>query len=174
MSLCFTDTDSLLYEIETDDIYKTMLEHEDEFDFSEYPLAHACYNNKNHKVILKFKDELRSLILEEFIGLLPKCYSLFFHGQVKDNVVLHMEASEKQVAKGTKKSVKKRFLNHKHFKEVITHLSTVFVKQNVLKSRTHDIGTYHQTRVSLTGYDTKRYILDDGISTLALGHCKTI
>ena len=172
MNLCFTDTDFLLYEIETDDIYKTMLEHQDEFDFSEYPFEHTCYSRKNKKVIFKFKDELHSLILEEFIGLRPKCYSLLFHGEVKDNIVQHSRVSEKQVVKGTKKSVKKRFLTHEHFRQVITLLSTVYIHQNVLKSKAHDIGTYHQTRVSLTGFDTKRYILD-GVNTLAHGHYRT-
>ena len=62
---------------------------------------------------------------------------------------------------------------HKHFKYVITLLGTVYVKQNVLKSKVHDIGTYHQTRVSLTGFDTKRWIMNDDINTLAYGRYKT-
>ena len=107
VKLCFTDTDSLLYEIETEDIYKSMLDHQDEFDFSEYPYAHKCSSKKNRKVLLKFKDEIHSLILEEFIGIRSKCYSLLFHGEVQNNVVVHSTASEKQVAKGTKKSVKR-------------------------------------------------------------------
>ena len=92
---------------------------------------------------------------------------------MKDNVVEHLQASEKQLAEGSKKSVKKRFFTHEHFKEVIEFLSTVYIKQNILKSKARDIGTYHQSRVSLTGFDKKRYILDDGINTLALGHYKT-
>ena len=37
IELCFTDTDSLLYRIEGEDIYKIMKDHEDDFDFSDYP-----------------------------------------------------------------------------------------------------------------------------------------
>ena len=35
------------------------------------------------------------------------------------------------------------------------------------------IGTYHQTKISLTAFDTKRYILENNIDTLAHGHYKT-
>ena len=37
INLCFTDTDSLLYEIETLEIYQDMYEAKDDYDFSEYP-----------------------------------------------------------------------------------------------------------------------------------------
>ena len=110
ISLCFTDTDSLLYRIEGQDAYKVMKEHADMFDFSEYPFEHFCYDKKNKKVLGKFKDELLSLTLEEFIGLCTKCYSLLFYGKVENNIVINLNRGEKQVAKGTKKTMKKRHL----------------------------------------------------------------
>ena len=173
LSLCFTDTDSLLYEIGTNDIYSDMRENMDDYDFSEYPSDHPNYNATNKKIIGKFKDELNSLPLEEFIGLRPKCYSLLFRGEVKNNTLKHMDVSEKQTAKGTKSSVKDAFLRHHHYKDVLSNLSTVRVKQNVFKSRHHDIGTCHQHKVALTAFDTKRWIENDGIHTLAYGHCNT-
>ena len=33
------------------------------------------------------KGELNSMILEEFVGLRPKCYSLLFNSEKKDNMV---------------------------------------------------------------------------------------
>ena len=53
--LCFTDIDSLLYEIETNDIYSNMLKNKEDYDFSEYSLDHNNYDITN-KVIGKFKD----------------------------------------------------------------------------------------------------------------------
>ena len=76
-------------------------------------------------------------------------------------------------SKGTKMEVKTRFLRHSHFKRVLQELETVRVNQNTLRSRNHDIGTYSQTRISLTAFDTKRYVLEDGITTLAHGHYRT-
>ena len=128
---------------------------------------------KIKKVLGKFKDELLSLILEDFIGLRPKCYSLLFYGKVENNIVIHRDRGEKQVAKGTKKSMKKRYLRHSNFQDVLENLTRIFVKQNNFVSREHCVGTYHQTKMSLTAYDTKRYILDDGIHTYAHGHFLT-
>ena len=98
LKLCFTDTDSLLYEIETLDIYKDMLDNKSDYDFSNYPYDHPNFNIDNKKVIGKFKDELNGLLLLEFIGLRPKCYSL-----------LYDKGKEKQTAKGTKHRLKKLF-----------------------------------------------------------------
>ena len=75
IDLCFTDIDSLLYEIQTNDIYKDMKANSDWYEFSDYPFEHPNYDPKNKKIICKMKDELKGMILEEFIGLRPKCYS---------------------------------------------------------------------------------------------------
>ena len=160
LKLCFTGTDSLLYEIETSDIYGDMLDNKSDYDFSDYPCDHPNFSIENKKVLGKFKDELASLPLYEFIGLRPKCYSLLYD---KDK--------EKQTAKGTKSAVKKAYLRHHHYRDVLDNLSTVRVKQNVIKSKEHQIGTYHQNKAALTAFDTKRWICDNGIHTLAYGHC---
>ena len=175
IQLCFLDTQSLLYRIGDDqDVYETMKAHEEDFDFSDYPRDHFCYSSRNKKVIGCFKDELHSLPLEEFIGLRPKSYSLKFRGKVEDGMIVDMDEYEKQVAKGTKKKVKDRFLRHEHYREVLDELKSVYVRQNVILSRQHDVGTYHQTKVSLTAFDTKRWICDDGYHTLAHGHCLAV
>ena len=99
---------------------------------------------------------------------------LLFRGEVKDNVVLHRDVSGKQTAKGTKTSVKNAFLRHHHYKDVLINLSTVRVHQNAFQSRYHAIGTCHQNKVALTAFDTKRWIENDGVNTLAYGHCDTL
>ena len=39
-------------------------------------------------------------------------------------------------------------------------------------STKHNISLVSQNKISLSCYDDKRYILDDGITTLAYGHYK--
>ena len=174
INLCFTDTDSLLYEIITNDIYKDMFDNIDDYDFSDYPMDHYLYNNLHKKEIGKFKDELNGMTLEEYIGLRPKCYSLLYRGEVKNNKIKNKNSTnQKQTAKGTKASVKKALLRHHHYKQSVNNLTTFKVKQNVIKSKLHKIGSYHQNKISLSAFDTKRWILDDGIKTLAYGHVKT-
>ena len=73
--LLFTDTDSLTYEIECNDLYKDFWSDKDKFDFSKYPENSEFYDNKNKKVIGKFKDETNFYPIKEYIGLKSKMYS---------------------------------------------------------------------------------------------------
>ena len=77
--LLFTDTNSLLYEIETDDVYADISgDVEAKFDTSEYPtefIAKGFPVGKNKKIIGMFKDEVIGKQIEEFVGLRPKLYS---------------------------------------------------------------------------------------------------
>jgi len=74
--LLFTDTDSLCYKIQTDDLYQDMMENIQYYDTSAYPKSHPLYSSTNAKVIGKFKDETHSVPPEEFVGLRAKMYSL--------------------------------------------------------------------------------------------------
>ena len=67
----FTDTDSLTYEIEAEDIYKDFWNDKDMFDNSDYPESSPYYFNVNKKIIGKFKDEACGIPITEFIGLNP-------------------------------------------------------------------------------------------------------
>ena len=55
--LLYTDTDSLLLEIETDDVNKDMEANKHLYDTSDYPKEHPLYSNTNKKVLGKMKDE---------------------------------------------------------------------------------------------------------------------
>ena len=76
LQLLFTDTDSLAYAIQTNDIYKVMaVDDANRYDFSKYPLDHPLYDTSNRKALGFFKDELNSIPMQEFVGLRPKCYA---------------------------------------------------------------------------------------------------
>ena len=67
--LLFTDTDHLVYEIKTKDIYEDFYLDKDLFDSSDYPVKSKLFDPKNKKVIGKTKDELKEEIIDEFVGL---------------------------------------------------------------------------------------------------------
>ena len=70
--LLFTDTDSLMYEIETEDFYKDIIEDvKYKFDTSKYPKNHISGIPKgcNENVLGMFKDEATGWCIEEFVGL---------------------------------------------------------------------------------------------------------
>ena len=56
-STLYSDTDSMIYGIETNDVYKDMAEQKHLYDLSKYPTDHALYDATNKKVVLKMKDE---------------------------------------------------------------------------------------------------------------------
>ena len=73
VNLLLTDTDSLVYEIETDDVYEDFYEDKNLFGFSDYPQDSKFSNPVNKKVIGKMKDEFKGKIISEFIGQSQKC-----------------------------------------------------------------------------------------------------
>ena len=76
LTLCYMDTDSLVYKIKTEDFYKDVSEDvETRFDTSGYVPDRPLPIGKNKKVIGLMKDELGGKIMKEFISLRPKMYS---------------------------------------------------------------------------------------------------
>ena len=74
--LLFTDTDSLIYEIKSEKVYKEFFKWKDLFDFSNYSKDSNFFNETNKKVIGKMKDEVGGVIVTEFVGLKSKMYSI--------------------------------------------------------------------------------------------------
>ena len=76
--LLMTDTDSLCYEIETEDFYKDIAgDVESKFDTSAYPKDHpsGIKTGVNKKVIGMMKDECSGEVMEGFVGLRAKLYA---------------------------------------------------------------------------------------------------
>ncbi|KAK3731226.1 hypothetical protein QZH41_004694 [Actinostola sp. cb2023] len=110
-TLLFTDTDSLCYNIQTEDIYEDMQQDHDLYDTSEYPRDHVLHSTVNKKVLGKMKDETHGLPIEEFVGLRPKMYSLLF---TENNKPI-----EKKTAKGVAKHVTKHRIRHAHYRDCL-------------------------------------------------------
>ena len=75
-NLLFTDIDSLVYEIKTEDVYEDFYEDKNLFDFSDYPLHSKFFHPVNKKVIGKMKVGFKGKVISEFVGLKSKIYSL--------------------------------------------------------------------------------------------------
>ena len=162
--LLFTDTDSLMYEIETEDFYKDIAgDVKDKFDTSDYPENHpsGIPTGENKKVLGMMKDEAAGKIIKEFVGLRSKLYSF-----VMD------DGGETKKCKGIKKQVVERSIRHEHYKTCLTTGKELLRKQNILRSYEHEVYTEEVNKVALSALDDKRYILSDGMDTLAWGHYK--
>ena len=75
IKLLYTDTDSVIIHVQTEDIYQDMAQNLDDYDTSNYQPSHPLFSNTNKKVIGKFKDELGGTVMTEFVGIRPKMYS---------------------------------------------------------------------------------------------------
>ena len=156
--LLFTDTDSLCYEITTDDFYRDMFDNKEQFDLSDMKLE-QFKNSENKKVVGKFKDETQGIPICEFIGLRSKMYSI----KLDDD-------SEKKTAKGIVRNVIKKHLKHENYKQILDSGGRMNSSMKMIRSFDHDIYTVNVIKVSLSAYDDKRYILDDGVTSHAYGH----
>ena len=65
----YTDTDSLVYEIKTEDVYEDFYQDKNLFDFGDYPLDSKFFDPVNKKVIGKMKDEFKRKTISEFARL---------------------------------------------------------------------------------------------------------
>ena len=129
----FTDTDSLMYDIKTEDVNKDFSSNEDLFD-------------SNKLVIGKMKDETGGVAIEEFGGLKPKMY-LFLVG---DN-------SEHKKTKDVNKNVVAT-ISHNEYKDHLLNNKRIRHSENRNRSKDHRIGTYEINKISLPCFDDKIYI----------------
>ena len=161
--LLFTDTDSLTYEIEADDVYLDFWNDKERFDNSDYPESSPYFDKTNKKVIGKFKDECSSIPMTEFIGLRSKMYSY-----IKDN------NQGGKTAKGIKKIVIKKDITHENYKQTLFNNEQMHHTMKTIRSNNHQLGSYELNKVSLSCFDDKRYIHNDGVTSYAYGHYKIL
>ena len=163
--LLMTDTDSLCYEIETEDFYKDISSDiEAKFDTSAYPRNHpsGIKTGVNKKVIGMMKDECSGEIMERFVGLRAKLYA------PKMN-----DGKESKKCKGINKTVTKNDIAFEDYKDVLFNQTTQMRKMNVIRSYKHEIYTEEVNKIALSGDDDKRIIMKDRIRTMAYGHYLT-
>lgn len=80
-----------------------------------------------------------------------------------------LTADDKQIkkAKGVKKNVVKKQTIHDNSKNTLFDKKQLWLGRNILKSEGHGV---HVNKISLSAFDSKRWIFEDGINTVAYGH----
>ena len=61
-------------------------------------------------------------------------------------------------------------MEHKEFVDVLFHRKVTRYNMKRIQSKLHGLGTYDVYKISLSCFDDKRYVLDDGVNTLAYFH----
>ena len=227
--LLYTDTDSLLLKIETEDVYKDIKENESFYDTSEYPEEHPLFSEVNKKVLGKMKDECKGIPISEYVGLRSKMYSVMTEGKSKNRIekikkdfpeteikecscegkkvqaimakgaelvkkimakdaesvkktdhpkarvsqccnMIKVDETNVRKAKGVKKNVVKKQIKHEQYKQALFSKEQMWHGMNILRSEGHEIYGMHVNKISLSPFDSKRWIADDGVNTKAYGY----
>ena len=166
--LLFTDTDSLVYHIFTDDLYADLAAHREEFDFSGYPNAHTLFGVDNKMVVGKMKDESGGHIITEFVGLRPKMYSYLTKPDDDDDD--DAEPKESKRAKGIQRAAMTD-IRHADYLAQLKRGRENYVNVRRIGQKHHRVFTIEGMKRGLCAFDDKRYLLADGIHTMAHGHC---
>ncbi|GBC44997.2 uncharacterized protein LOC114537920 [Rhizophagus irregularis DAOM 181602=DAOM 197198] len=152
IQLCYTDTDSLLVQIQTEDINADLIDMADQFDFSDYPKDHPVRKalgdktDINMKIPGKFKDECNGAVIAEFIGLRPKMYSIL---KVGDETTNPKHGIRK--AKGVPSKVVKKEFHHERYNKALfdpKHNDTVTFR--AIRSDRHAINVIEMSKDTTT------------------------
>ena len=157
--MLYTDTDSFVFHIKTEDVYDDFNDIKDYMDFSGYDPKHKCYDKTNKKVLGKFKDEADGKIITNFIALKPKSYCFKIHNEEK----------EEKKSKGIVKHKVKKELTYNSYDDTLKNNNCDTVTFNIIRSKAHQIYSIQQTKQSLSAYENKRYYIDS-INSLPYGH----
>ena len=100
------------------------------------------------------KDESKGKIIDEFVGLKSKMYSM-----------KNIDGKESDTAKGV--NIATEF---DEFKDILFNKKVLRHKTKRIQGKKHKMGTYVIKKILLSCFDDKRFVLNDGIHALAYFH----
>ena len=150
----YMDTDSFIIEVIGENFDVIMLENKKIFHLSNFSKNSKYYCGEKKKVPGKMKDEYGGTSILEFAPPKPKSYT-----------IIDENNCEITVHKGQTSNFKSS-----EFKDVVNDKKVFRHIMKKISSKKHEIYTQESDKISLSCFNDKRYILEDGINTLAFGH----
>eukprot|EP00102_Acyrthosiphon_pisum_P011137 XP_008179749.2 PREDICTED: uncharacterized protein LOC100570950 [Acyrthosiphon pisum] len=170
IKLMYTDTDSLVYHVQTEDFYVDLAANHsllDRMDTANLPIDHPCYVAERKKTPGFFSDDVDGDIITEFCALRAKSYAYN-----KYAVEGRVGGGENIKAKGIRAHVVKNHMTlEDHRKCLFGEVGLELNRDNVsIRSFNHQLMTIKTRKLTYNSYDDKRVVLEDKINTLAHGH----
>ena len=109
----------------------------------------------------KMKHECAGRRIAEYVGLRPKIY-----------LILEAGGNIKK-GKGVRKNVVKKHIRHEQYREALFGKRAFRNDMDVLRSECHRIYGQYLNKVSLSPFDSKRWIAKKGVDTLPYGRLCT-
>ena len=154
--LCYTDTDSFIIHIKTDDFYKDISADVDKwFDISNFDknVNRPLETGKNKKVLGKFKDEIRGKIMTKFVALRAKTYSYLIDEYRDEDYEKNKILNKK--AKGTKRCVIKREILFNNYVDSLFKNKVLYRSQQRFRSDRQKVYTEEVNKIALSSNDDK-------------------
>ena len=77
-----------------------------------------------------------------------------------------------ETSKGVRKYVIQENITHENYKDCFLNGKQMLHSMRTIRSDHHQLGSYELNKITLSCFDDRRYILDDGIHSYAYGHCQ--
>ncbi|XP_053209662.1 uncharacterized protein LOC128393504 [Panonychus citri] len=159
IKLIYTDTDSFIYHIQTNNFTHDLINFKDIMDFCDYPKNHPLQSDCHKKMLGYLKDEMNGKPIHEVIAIKPKMY------------LIKSDEGEKKTAKGVQRVVLKQQIKYNHFFSCLYDYTTYRHTMHRLQSKEHQIYAVSTEKVSLSPLDDKRWAINP-IETYAYGNYK--
>ena len=104
------------------------------------------------------KDEFGGIIVGEYVALKSKMYS-----------IRKIDGKEHNTTKGVSIATESDICE-----DVLFNRKMIKHKTKRIQSKKHKLGTYEIDKISLSCFDDKRYVLDDGVHTLSYFHRNSV
>ena len=147
-----------MYEVKTEDSYEYFTDDQEMFDFSNYLTKSKYYDNSSKLVVSKMKDETNGVVIKEFLGWKPKMYSYL----LDDN-------SKHKKAKSVNRNVVTT-ISHNDYKDVLLNKECLRHSIDRIQNRDHKIKAYEIKKISLSWFDNKICIQNNGCDGLPLAY----
>jgi hypothetical protein len=149
ITILYSDTDSFILEVCTDDLYADLEDVKEYLDTSNYPKDHPLFDKTKKGQFGLFKDESPPPnIIAEFCGLKPKSYA---YSTVTDKEAIR--------SKGVPKSVIKHMLCLDRFKNALEgNIHKVTYKK--IEPKQFKVFIAEKEKIALSPFDDKRYWID--------------
>ena len=143
VKLCYMDTDSFVYEIETEDFYRDIAKDvEKRFDTSGYS------KDENRPLPIGKNKKVIELMKDEFVALRAKMYA---YRKIDKKV-------EEKRYKGSKKCVIGEGLMFDDYKTCLFDGETVYREQMLFENKKHEVYTANKHKIALNRDDDQRLL----------------
>ncbi|XP_053999870.1 uncharacterized protein LOC128887697 [Hylaeus anthracinus] len=156
----YTDTDSLICELECENMYSITKRDIARFDTSDYAEGNVYgMPPANKKVPGLMKDENNGMIMTECVGLRAKMYTTRV-----------LDKDDVKKIKGIKKNITVDKITFDDYIQSLKNHTETTIRQNCIRSKLHNVYSISEQKIALSPHDDKKCVLTNGVNTLPWGH----